>query len=172
MAIKRSQARKSPRALSGRPDRSGPLVLLDTNVVLDVLLARAPWVDDAVELLDAMARRQLRGCVAGHTLTTIYYLVERARDRRTAVTAVSDLLDLLEIVPLGGDDFRRALAMGLSDFEDAVQVAACLRSGAQFVVTRNPRDFRGAPVELRSPAEARALIPAAMRASEGGEDAN
>lgn len=54
------------------------------------------------------------------------------------------------------DDFL--LALQLKDFEDAVQVAACLRAGADFLVTRNPRDFAGAPVELRSAGEIAAML--------------
>lgn len=143
-----------------RPVTAEPTsLLLDTNVILDVLLAREPWVEDATYLLNAIAQRSLLGFVAGHAVTTVYYVVERARDRRTAVTAISDLLQVVAVVPLASEDFHRALAIGLRDFEDAVQASACLRVGAHFLVTRNPRDFSGAPVALRSPAEARALVP-------------
>ncbi len=155
MAVRRARGVVAERAPG--PERTS--VLLDTNVVLDVLLAREPWVEDATHLLDAIARGAIRGFIAAHAVTTVYYIVEHGRDRRTAVTAVSDLLQVLTVVPLASDDFHRALSLGLRDFEDAVQVAACLRAGADFLVTRNPRDFRGAPIAVRSPAEGRALIP-------------
>ena len=135
-----------------------PILVVDTNVVLDVLLARAPWDAEAVPLLDAIARGRARGVVAAHTLTTIYYIVERAKNRTAAVTAVGDLLLVMDVVPLDAADFQRALALGLRDYEDAVQVAACLRIGARFLVTRNPRDFKGAPVTTRSPGEVLPLL--------------
>jgi predicted nucleic acid-binding protein len=135
-----------------------PILVVDTNVVLDVLLARAPWDAEAVPLLDAIARGRARGFVAAHTLTTIYYIVERAKNRTAAVTAVGDLLLVMDVVPLDAADFQRALALGLGDYEDAVQVAACLRIGAHFLVTRNPRDFKGAPVATRSAGEVVALL--------------
>lgn len=72
---------------------------------------------------------------------------------------MNDLLQVVTVVPLASEDFYRALSLGLRDFEDAVQAAACLRAGAHFLVTRNARDFRGAPVAVRSPSEARALVP-------------
>jgi predicted nucleic acid-binding protein len=131
---------------------------VDTNVVLDVILARAPWDVEAALLLDTIARGRAVGFVAAHTPTTIHYIVERAKDRVAAVTAVGDLLDLLDVVPLEAADFQRALALGLRDYEDAVQVAACLRVGADFLVTRNPRDFKGAPVATRSAGEVLALL--------------
>jgi hypothetical protein len=86
--------------------------------------------------------------------------VERAKDRTTATTAVSDLLSLLSVVPLETADFARAQALGLRDFEDAVEVAGCLKAGARYLVTCNPKDFKGAPVELRSAGEVFALLAA------------
>jgi len=133
-------------------------VLLDTNILLDVILDRNPWAEEATVLLDVIAKRRAPGYVASHAVTTVYYIVERAEGRATAITAVSDLLELLEVVPLEGADFQRALALGLKDYEDAVQAAACLKVGAKFLVTRNERDFKGAPVTPRSAAEVLALF--------------
>lgn len=135
-----------------------PVLLIDTNVLLDVILGRTPWVDDATLVLDAISRGRARGYVAGHAITTVHYVVEREQDRTTAATAVSDLLLILDVVPLGSADFRRALALGLKDFEDAVHVAACLQVGADFLVTRNERDFKGAPVIPRSAGEVLAIL--------------
>lgn len=138
---------------------TGVTVLLDTNVLLDVILDRAPWASHAAMLLDIVAKRQARGYVAGHAVTTVYYLVEREKGRAVATTAVSDLLEIVDVVPLDGADFQRALALGLKDYEDAVQAAACLKVGATFLVTRNERDFKGAPVTTRSASEVLALFP-------------
>ena len=135
-----------------------PTLLLDTNVVLDVILARAPWDGDAVLLLDSISRSQAAGLVAGHAVTTVHYIVQRAKGRAVAATAVSDLLQLVDIVPLDRSDFTRALSLGLGDYEDAVHVAAYLRIGADALVTRNARDFQGAPVVTRSAGEVLALL--------------
>ena len=135
-----------------------PKLLLDTNVVLDVILARAPWDGDAVLLLDAISRGRATGFVAGHAVTTVHYIVERARGRVAATTAVSDLLQLIDVVALDRADFQRALSLGLADYEDAVQAAACLRIGADALITRNPRDFKGAPIVTRSAGEILALL--------------
>jgi predicted nucleic acid-binding protein len=77
-----------------------PTLLVDTNVVLDVLLEREPWVDDATALFDVVARGGAEAFIASQTITTVHDIVERERDRRTATTAVADLLSLFPIVPL------------------------------------------------------------------------
>jgi len=132
---------------------------MDTNVVLDVALKRPPWALDATLLLDAVARGKARGFIAGHAVTTVYYVVEKERDRTAAVTAVGDVLAILTVVPLGEAEFHRALALNLKDFEDAVQVAACLAVGADYLVTRNGKDFKGAGVAIKTPGEVLAILP-------------
>lgn len=133
-------------------------VLLDTNILLDVILARSPWDQEAVWLLDAAARGQVKAYMAAHAVTTIHYLVEKARGKRKALTAISDLLSVLNVVPLDSSDFQRALSLELSDFEDAVQVSAALRAGAGYLVTRNARDFEGATIAIVDASQMLALI--------------
>lgn len=135
-----------------------PKLLIDTSVLLDVVLERTPWVEDATALLDAVAKHRAEGCVAGHVITTVYYVVEHERNRALAATAISDLLQLLTVVPLGNADVQRALGLGLRDFEDSTQAAACLQVGADYLVTRNEKDYKGAPVALRSAGEIVALL--------------
>jgi predicted nucleic acid-binding protein len=143
-------------------------LLIDTNVLLDVVLERKPWVDDATALLDAIAKGRAQGYVSAHAVTTVYYVVERERNRALAATAVSDLVQLLTVVPLSNADFQRALGLGLRDFEDGTQAAACLQVGADCLVTRNPKDYKGAPVTLRSAGEVLALLGPKAGSTGGG----
>lgn len=133
-------------------------LLLDINVVLDVILARTPWVREAAHLLSAIEEGGAEGYVAGHTITTVHYIVAKEKGRRVAATAVADLLRLVHAVPLGDADFQQALVLGLGDFEDAVQAAAALRIGADYIVTRNEQDFRGISVPVRTAGEVLSLI--------------
>ena len=144
--------------MSAPLSRAIPALLIDTNIILDVILARDPWAADAARALDIIGRKQARGFVSAHSITTLYYIVQRAGDRATANTAVADVLQLLEVVPLESSDFQRAIAFGLPDFEDAVQVAAHLRAGAEFLVTRDAKHFANAPVTVMSPGEILALL--------------
>jgi predicted nucleic acid-binding protein len=144
--------------VSGPLARSIPSLLIDTNIILDVILARDPWAADAVRALDAVNRKRARGFISAHAVTTLYYIVEEVRDRTTANTAVADVLQILEVVPLDSSDFQRAIALGLNDFEDAVQVAAHLRAGADFLVTRDAKHFTNAPVTVMSPGEILAIL--------------
>lgn len=137
-----------------------PALLIDTNVVLDVILGREPWAADAARVLDSVARGAAHGFLAGHAVSTVHYIVQREAGRAAANTGVSDLLQVLVVVPLDSADFQRALALGLGDYEDAVQVAAGLKAGADFLVTRNRKDYKGAPITPLTPGEVLGLLAA------------
>lgn len=116
-------------------------VLLDINILLDVVLERDPWYASAARLLSAIDEGRLRGFVASHTLPTVHYVAAKARDRPTAAGAVTDLLRVVDVVPVEKDDLHQALVLPVDDFEDAVQLAAALKIGAEYIVTRNEKDF-------------------------------
>jgi len=116
-------------------------LLVDTNIVLDVVLKRGEWAMEGAELLAAIEEGKAQGHLAGHSVTTVYYVVSRMRDEGTARQAVSDLLDILEVVAPGDAILRRVLTLPMAVYEDAVQAACALKIGADYIVTRNAKDF-------------------------------
>jgi predicted nucleic acid-binding protein len=116
-------------------------VLVDLNVVLDVLQNRRPFYEDSARVLDAVVRKEVGGWLAAHSLTTLFYVINRQRDRETAVAALTGLLDVFTVAGVDDQGIRDALSWGWDDFEDAVQMAAAVRAGVDYLVTRNPRDF-------------------------------
>ena len=116
---------------------------------------------DAAGLLSEIELESVAGFVAAHSITTVYSIVDKAKGRAVATTATSDVLRLLTVVPTDGNDFQRALAMNLADFEDAVQAACALKIGADFVITRNTDDYHGAPIMFRSAGEVMAIVRSA-----------
>ena len=135
-------------------------VLIDVNVLLDVLADREPFADDAATILSAIERGQLEGFVAAHTVTTLYFLLNRAVGRARTRKAVADLLRLLTVVPVDEDRLLQALAMKWPDFEDAVQAACGSKAEVDYLVTRNQGDFKRAALEVISPAELVAILSA------------
>ena len=56
-------------------------VLLDTNILLDVLLDRAPFVTDSSAIWAACDGGRLVGVLPASTLTDIFYIARRVTDR-------------------------------------------------------------------------------------------
>lgn len=133
-------------------------LLLDINVLLDVVLEREPWSGPAAELLAAVEARRVEGFVAPHTLPTLYYVVAKIGDRRTATQAMHDLLQLVDIVPIRKQELRQALTFSIADFEDAIQAASALAVEADYLVTRNEADFKAAPIVTATPSTVLTLL--------------
>jgi predicted nucleic acid-binding protein len=135
-------------------------VLFDTNVVLDVLLARPPHAAPAIELFDRVARRELDGLLSATTITTIFYLAAKAAGTAQAKKHVTTLLGLFDIAAVGRAPLADALTLGFSDYEDAVLHEAARHAGATAIVTRDPKGFAGANLTIYSPAELLRMLQA------------
>lgn len=135
-------------------------LLLDINVIVDVLAKRKPWVTDSAAVLSLAEEGAAQGFVAVHTITAIHYLLSEHQPRTKAAAALSDLLRLVNIVPVSHDLILRALALGWNDFEDAVQAVCALEIQADYVVSRNPEDFQSFSIPVVTPAELLSLLRA------------
>jgi predicted nucleic acid-binding protein len=129
------------------------IVLVDADVLLDVALDRAPFVNEAAALLDRLERGPSRGVVAWHTLSNFYYLVSPRRGRTDARRFIGELCGFLDVAPVTTEHARLAVASPLSDFEDAMQVAAARAAGADVIATRNVKDFRRSSVPASLPGD-------------------
>ena len=127
-------------------------VLLDTNMLLDVLLDRAPFVTDSSAIWAACDGGRLVGVIPASTLTDIFYIARRATDRATARVAVGLYLAAFDICPVDRMTIEQATALPGDDFEDNVQLACAIIAGLDAVVTRNDRDFSASPIPILTPA--------------------
>lgn len=133
-------------------------LLLDLNVFLDVILDRPPDADVAAALWAAIERGHGGGMVPAHGVTTIFYLLEKARGKAFAREGVERLIRVFTVAPVNDDVVRRALAFAWSDFEDAVCAAAAEASGCDALVTRDPDGYPKAPLPVIDPAAALSWI--------------
>lgn len=127
-------------------------VLLDTNIVLDVLLDRAPFVVDSSAIWEACDAGRLTGCIPASALTDIFYIARRAEDVATARVAVGLCLAAFEVLPVDRPTVEAATTLPGADFEDNLQIACAVSAGVDAIVTRNSGDFAAAPMPVLTPA--------------------
>jgi predicted nucleic acid-binding protein len=134
------------------------IVLVDTDVLIDLALDRAPHAEPAAQLLDALEAQPGHGFVAWHSLSNFFYMVAPSRGKGGAKDFLLDLTRFLAVAPTTTESFQTAGRLDLSDFEDAMQVAAALACGAGVIATRNLRDYARSPVQAVKPSAAVALL--------------
>jgi predicted nucleic acid-binding protein len=127
------------------------IVLLDTDVLIDVALNRAPHAEAAGSLLDFLERRPGSAFVAWHTVANFYYLVATTRGGRPTRDFVLDLLRFVDAAPATTEALRKATRLEMRDFEDAMQVVAAEACGAEVIATRNVRDYARSPLRAATP---------------------
>jgi predicted nucleic acid-binding protein len=126
-------------------------ILFDTNVVLDVLLDRQPYVEASSAAWAAVETGRSEGMLAAHAVTTIYYLVRKELGNIKARRIISAILRVFGVATVDSAVVQEALQLPFSDFEDAVTAAAARLAGCECIVTRDPKGFRGSPVRSLTP---------------------
>lgn len=153
-----SDEQLSPETSSGPPPGHPLRVLLDLNVVLDVLQRREPHFEASAKVWAAVENGPLEGCIAAHGVTTLFFLLTQHLDWTAAIAAIHDLVAVFSVAKVDEGVIHSALSYGWRDFEDAVQMAAAVAAQADFLVTRNPKDFKAGPVAVLQPAEILAFL--------------
>jgi predicted nucleic acid-binding protein len=133
-------------------------VLVDTNVVLDVLLDRAPHASASVGVWAAIEMGRAEGLLAAHAVTTIHYLIRKEQGVAGARRTVSKILRVFSVAMVDGAVIRDALQLPSPDFEDAVTASAARLAGCDLIVTRDPRGFFRSPVRVLTPEAAAPIL--------------
>jgi predicted nucleic acid-binding protein len=115
-------------------------VLIDTNVVLDDVLNRAPNAETARKISRLVTDGLVNGCLTANCLTDIFYIVSKYRDDVAARKVIKNLLMIFSVLSVDGDDCRIAIDSPMRDFEDALVVVCAEKAALDFIVT-NDEDF-------------------------------
>jgi predicted nucleic acid-binding protein len=100
------------------------LVLLDTNVVLEVLLERQPWFKDSRALWKAHLDERITAYLTATSITNVFYIARRLTTQQQAWTAVERCLRTFEIISVDRRMLTHALTLLGRDFEDNLEIAA------------------------------------------------
>ena len=138
-------------------------VLFDTNIILDVLLDRKPFVEFSSGLMSFVEDKVIEGYLCATTITTIDYLVAKAHGRKKAKLTIHKLLHIFQIAEVNKDVLLLSTDSKFDDFEDAVQHYAGQLASVDSIVTRNNTDFKQAEYPVYSPDELWGIIQLAKK---------
>lgn len=128
-------------------------VLIDTNVILDVLCGRAEFLEASSKIWKYCEVDKISGYISALSIPNIVYILRKELDPDKTKEIIERLMLIFDVVELRAEDLRKAAEMKTADYEDAVQMCCAERIKADFIVTRNIRDFVSSPVPAVKPAE-------------------
>lgn len=128
-------------------------VLFDTNAIMDAADDSRPGSDKACQALRYCNGGGDRGLVTAESLKDAYYSFRKAYGEPWARNAIKTLLDLLVILPLGGEATLVAVDSDEPDFEDGLVRAAAELNDVDFILTHDKAAFRNSPIRAVTCAE-------------------
>jgi len=112
-------------------------IMVDTNVILDDILNRAPNAEAARKISQLVTDELVKCYLTANCLTDIFYVVSKSLNETIAKKTIKNLLLSFAIVSVDGEDCRLAIDLPMGDFEDALVVVCAEKAALDYIVTND-----------------------------------
>lgn len=127
-------------------------ILIDTNVLLDYLLEREPFFEDAKEIVISCVEGKIKGCIAAHSIPNMFFILRKDYNAKERREVLSNLCLIFYVEGIDKAKLLSGLANeDFSDFEDCLQMECAKSFGANYIVTRNVADYSVSDVKAIEP---------------------
>jgi predicted nucleic acid-binding protein len=133
-------------------------IFLDSDVLLDLLLDREPFMDDIAEMIEESISSEVKLCVSPISITNINYIIGKLENQRKADTQTKKILRIVNVENVGQTIIDKAANSKFKDFEDGVQNYCAEESGHEIIITRNTKDYKESELSILTPREYLAKI--------------
>ncbi|MNQ64751.1 PIN domain protein [compost metagenome] len=131
---------------------------LDTNVILDLILNRAPFFDDIARIITLYEMGECELFTSSVSIVNCNYILGKNIDRKQVIENLKILRSFCSILTVSELEIDKSLNSNFKDFEDAVQYFTCIKNDCNFIITRDLKDFKNSEIPAISPKEFLASI--------------
>lgn len=118
------------------------VVLIDTNVLLDVVVLREPYWENSIKVVQYCALKTVQGYIAAHSISNMYYILRKIFSDEERRRLILNYMRFLTVAGIEHGQMVEALNRGsFKDFEDCLQDECAKEIGADYIITRNIKDF-------------------------------
>ena len=128
-------------------------IFLDTNVVLDFILKRDGFAEDAAMIFDLGERKKLTLTLSSLSINNIDYVVSKIESKKKSRQIIIKLLSLVEILSVNKSTIKKAAMSEFKDFEDAIQNFCAEEEGLNHIITRDLKDYKKSNLSILTPKE-------------------
>lgn len=127
-------------------------ILIDTNVLLDYLLEREPFFEDAKKIIVSCVEGKVKGCIAAHSIPNMFFILRKDYNAKERREVLSNLCSIFDVEGIDKAKLLSGLANeDFTDFEDCLQMECAKSYGADYIVTRNVADYSVSEVKAIEP---------------------
>ena len=128
-------------------------LLIDANIVLDVLQNRESFVKESAMIWKLCETEQAKGYISTLSFANIMYILRKELTSDKIEEVYHKLCLIFEFADFSSSILSKAVEMNWKNFEDAVQSATAEQIHADYIITRNVRDFTRSKVVAFTPTE-------------------
>lgn len=128
-------------------------LFLDTNVVVDAVKFREPFVHAIVPIFEMADGGIHQLIISDLTFVNVAYLTKKGMSLGEWYGLLDELRSNVQIVTPGETSIDAALLLRAKDFEDAVQYFSAKQTAADCIITRNKKDFYFSDIPVYTPEE-------------------
>lgn len=139
-------------------------MLIDTNVIMDALVGREPFLAKSEFVVNLCGERLIHGYIAAHTVTNLFYLLRKYYPSDQCKAMLLATLNLFEVIQIDRDKLIPALQNeSFKDFEDCLQMECGKMAKVNYIVTRDMKDFANSDIPCLTPDEVYAMFSSELR---------
>jgi predicted nucleic acid-binding protein len=130
-----------------------PNIFVDSDIILDLILARQPFVNEAKRLFILVETGKVKVHTTAVVFANIFYILRKQYSAETIKNILKNLRQLISVIPINESNVDKALASPFVDFEDALQFHAASSSGLTSIITRNVKDYQNSTIPAMTAGE-------------------
>ena len=132
-------------------------IVIDINIFMDFLFRRAGH-EKVAEVFGICFKGALKAFICAHEITTLaYFLEKKIRDKRKIRKSLSGIMNRFLVIETNVELLNKALSSEIKDFEDAVIEVSAKEIKAEYILTRDVKDFKKSVISAITPEELLAI---------------
>lgn len=126
-------------------------LMIDSNIILDHIGRREPFYEASRKVCLLGLTGEAETFISASMITDLYYILRKDYGSQEAQRMIEEDLGFLKIVSASSEDVSDALSQRWNDFEDCLVSICAKKVGADFIITRNAKDFKRSSIKAISP---------------------
>lgn len=122
-------------------------LFLDSDILLDVSLKRPGFFLPALNIVHLLDKGQLKAITSSVAFVNVHYFLDKY-DRANRYSLLKEIRSVVSIVNVDETIIDMALKSDSPDFEDTVQYYSAVNGGADFIITRNIKDYKQSTIPV------------------------
>ena len=127
-------------------------ILIDTNVIVDYILKRENFFEHAAKVVALCDSGKVIGAVSSQSVADTFYILRKDFSATMRKAFLLELCDIFHVEAV--DEIKILLALAdetFTNFEDCLQVQCAKSFRADYIITRNVKDFAASEIPAVTP---------------------